>query len=68
MSREKIDTPANRQKIYETFGSIQLIPLLGVAEFCGVDVRTLKRDSTFPLKKIGGRYYVPAESLARWLS
>ncbi len=68
MPREKTDYRDNLQLISEEFGTVQLIPFKKVAEYCGVDVRALQKDKTFPLKKIAGRYYVPAVSLARWLS
>jgi len=68
MAREKVDFRENLRLIYERFGEIQLIPLLKVAEYCGADKRYLQKDESFPVKKIGGRYYVPAVSLARWLS
>ncbi len=58
----------NLERLYDAFGRIALIPILKAAEFVGVDWRTLKRDRAFPTKKIGGRYYVGTEQLARWLS
>jgi len=68
MPREKEDYRENLRLIFEKFGEVQLIPLKQVAEFCGADVRSLQKDKEFPQKKLGGRYYVPAVSLARWLS
>lgn len=68
MPREKENYRENLRLITEQFGNVQLIPLKSVAEYCGADVRTLLKDSEFPAKKVVGRYYVPAVSLARWLS
>ncbi len=68
MAREKEDYRENLRLIFERFGEVQLLPLKKVAEYCGADVRYLRLDKEFPVKKIGGRYYVPAVSLARWLS
>ena len=58
----------NLEKIYDEFGRVALVPLLGAAKFVGVDWRTLQKDRGFPMKKIGGRYYVGTVQLARWLS
>lgn len=68
MPREKENYRENLRLISEHFGSAQLIPLKLVADYCGADVRTLQKDKDFPVKKIVGRYYVPAVALARWLS
>ena len=68
MAREKEDFRENLRIIYERFGESQLIPFRKVAEFCGTDYRLLQNDKDFPLKKVAGRYFVPAVSLARWLS
>lgn len=68
MPREKENYRENLRLISEHFGSAQLIPLKHAAEYCGADVRTLQKDKDFPVKKIVGRYYVPAVGLARWLS
>lgn len=58
----------NLENIYATFGRVALVPLLAVAEFVGMNWRTLRDDKKFPVKKIGGRYYVASVALARWLS
>ncbi len=68
MPREKVDYRDNLELILQQFGDVQLIPFKKAAQYCGVDVRALQKDNTFPLKKIAGRYYVPAVGLARWLS
>lgn len=68
MPREKENYRENLRLITEKFGTVQLIPLKQVAEYCGADVRTLQKDDDLPVKKIVGRYYVPAVGLARWLS
>ena len=68
MPREKPDFQENLRLIQERLGRDQLLPLKKVAEYCGRDYRTLQKTSDFPLKKIAGRYFVPAVGLARWLS
>ena len=68
MAREKENYRENLRLITERFGDVQLIPLKQVAEYCGADVRTLQRDKELPIKKVVGRYYVPAVGLASWLS
>lgn len=68
MPREKEDFRENLRIISEKFGDVQLIPLKQAARFCGADERVLQKDKDFPVKKIVGRYYVPAVGLARWLS
>lgn len=68
MAREKPDFQENLKQIQEYFGSGQLLPLKKVADYCGRDYRTLQRTNDFPVKKVAGRYFVPAVGLARWLS
>lgn len=68
MSREKRDYHDNYVRILEAFGNVQLIPLKKAAEYVGIDYRTMIRAKESPVKKIAGRYYVPAVALARWLS
>ena len=68
MAREKENYRENLRLIYEHFGDVQLIRIKEAAEYCGLDERVMKRAKDFPLRKIAGRYYVPAVSLASWLS
>ena len=68
MAREKVDYRDNLELILERFGKVMLIPIKKASQHCGVDERSLKKDSTFPLKRVAGRYYVPAVGLARWMS
>lgn len=68
MPREKESYRDNLELISNHFGAVQLIPFKEAAKYCGVNARALQSDSSFPLKKIGGRYYVSAVNLARWLS
>ena len=56
------------ENIYEKFGRVAMIPLIGAAECVGIDKRYLQSDKGFPLKKVSGRYYVGTVALARWLS
>ena len=68
MPREKELFRDNLEIIYDRFGQKQLIPVVDAAKFLGVTPRHLREDSKFPLKIIGGRYYVAATALARFLS
>ena len=60
---------ANLQCIYDRFGEESMtIPFGAVAEWLGVDRRTLQRDRTFPIKKIGRAWVCAKPALASWLS
>ena len=67
MGREKEDFRDNLARICERFTG-ELITLKEAAEFLGIDFRGLQTDKSFPIKKVGGRYYVTVVALARWLS
>ena len=43
-----------------------LISLKDAAAFLGVSVKTIRADKRFPLKKLGGRYYVTRKELIKW--
>ena len=58
----------NLEEIYNKFGRVALIPLLAVAEFVGLNYRTLLKDKKFPVKKVSRKYYVNSMALARYLS
>lgn len=66
--KEKAMYRENLQLIYETFGRGQLIPVKAAAAYVGCDERTLKKQPDLPLRKLGGRYYVAAVTLANWLA
>lgn len=67
MPKEKENYRDNLERICERFKS-ELITLKEAAEFLGIDFRGLQTDKSFPIKKVGGRYYVTVVALARWLS
>lgn len=46
----------------------ELLPVKAVAEFLGVTVKALRSDKKFPIKQVGGRYYVPRRDLVRWIA
>lgn len=64
---EKQDFRDNLVRITKKF-TTELIRVKDVADFLGVDVKSLNNDKTFPQKKVGGRWYVSAVALARWMS
>lgn len=64
---EKADFRDNLKCITEKF-NIHLIPIKDAAEYLGCTVKQLNLAKDFPKKKVGGRYYVTAVALARWLS
>lgn len=70
MPREKEGFHEQLEAIYEHFGKEPaLVPLNKVAEYLGVDKRTLLDDESFPIKTFGRQCYrVPLVSLARWLA
>ena len=58
----------NLAKIYEYFGKdTTLIPLRRAAEYVRLDARTLQKQPKL-VKQVGRTYYIPAVTLARWLS
>ena len=46
----------------------ELIPLKDVREYLGLNELSVKNDKTFPMIRVGGRYYVPKMRLAKYLS
>jgi hypothetical protein len=64
---EKRDYRDNLERISKRFSG-ELISLPEVVGYLGCDKRTLMADKTFPSKKVGGRYFVTAVALAKWLS
>ena len=67
MPREKEMYRYNLERILKQFNG-EMIPLKAVSEWLNIDSRTLKNDKKFPLRKVGGRFYVPATGLASWMS
>lgn len=65
---ERVGFHENLAALAEAFGRERLIPLNRVAAYLGVDRRTLLRDASFPVKKVGNQYRVPIVNLARWLN
>ncbi len=43
------------------------ISLRQAAKYLGCDVRTLQGNRSFPLKKVGSRYWVSLAAMARWM-
>ena len=68
MAREKELFRDNLARLDEKFPGVELIPLLAVSGFLGLDPRTLKKRKDFPARKVGRFIYVPKTSLASWLS
>ena len=58
----------NLERVLSVFGDGECIPLKKAAAWLGIEDYNLKKDRNFPLKQIGGRYYVTAVGLARYLS
>lgn len=66
---EKVGFDEQRSALYERFGRDRaMIPLGEVAAYLGVDRRTLLRDRSFPVRRVGRQYLIPVISLARWLN
>lgn len=64
--REKELFRENLILIRERFGDRQLIPVMEVAKYLGLNVQTVR--DHYPVKKVGRMYYVAAVTLARELS
>ena len=54
-------------ELQKRFGGSGTISLADAADYVGVDRRTLLRDRTFPVKKMGRAWRVPLVGFARWL-
>ena len=48
------------------FGT-ELIPLKKATAYLGLNELSVKNDKYFPIKRIGGRYYVPKIELAKYM-
>lgn len=68
MAREKELFRDNLARLDEKFPGRELIPLLSVTKYLGLDRRTLMESKGFPARKVGRFIYVPKTSLASWLS
>ena len=68
MPREKEHYREHLMALYERFGNAEIISLAKAASYIGLDKRTLLKDKTFPIKRIGSRYFVPVKQFASWLS
>lgn len=68
MSCEKEDYRSNMERVLEKFPNQEMISLNSVAEWVKIDKRNLMQDKNFPIKKVGGRYFVTVVGLSRWLS
>lgn len=68
MSREKETYRDHCERLYVRFGNVELISLAEAATYLGVDTRTLQRDKSFPLRKVGRQSKVSIINLARWLA
>jgi hypothetical protein len=67
MACEKKDFRDNLERIAARFGK-ELLSVREVADFLGIGIKNLNHDRTFPQKKVGGRYYITAVALAKWMS
>jgi hypothetical protein len=68
MPLEKEDFRDNLQRVTEAFPAAELIPAKDAAGWLGISVRALYGVKSTPCKRVGGRYYVTAVALARWMS
>ena len=67
VSMEKRDFRDNLARISERFTG-EMIATREAAKFLGIGIKNLNNDNTFPQKKVGGRWYISAVALARWMS
>lgn len=68
MAREKELFRDNLVRLDEKFPGKELIPLLDVTKYLGLDRRTLMESNGFPSRKVGRFIYVSKVALASWLS
>lgn len=68
MAREKELFRDNLARLDVEFPGKELIPLLSVTAYLGLDRRTLMESKGFPARRIGRFIYVPKVALASWLS
>jgi hypothetical protein len=69
MPREKEDFRDNLCRVTERFPDQELIPVKDAAAFLGgISPRRLYEVKNTPCKRVGGRWYITAVALARWLS
>lgn len=68
MAREKELYRDYLVRLREVFGDRDIVPLKEVSAYVGMQSETLKRDKTFPVKKIGRMYMVPVIGLASWMA
>ena len=59
---------ATLERISRHFPDGNMIPLRQAAEYLGVDYRTLERNDSFPVVRLGSRNYVAQERLALWIA
>lgn len=64
---EKRDFRDNLARIANRFQG-EMISVRDAADYLGITVKALNNDNTFPQKKVGGRWYVSAVALAKWMS
>lgn len=57
-----------RASLIECFGDVGTVGLNAAAKYLNIDRRTLLRDESFPVRKVGSQYRVPLTPLARWLN
>lgn len=58
----------NLERVTDQFPGQEMIPLKLAAEWLGIDQRALQRIKDTPAKRVGGRWYVTAVALARWMA
>lgn len=68
MPREKEDFRDNLVMLKEKFGDVATVSIKSASEYVGKDERVLKRDKSFPIKKLGRNYLVSIVGFAKWLS
>jgi hypothetical protein len=59
----------NLERVITRFPNQELIPVKDAAAFLGgISPRSLYEAKNTPCKRVGGRWYITAVALARWLS
>ena len=66
MAREKEGFRDVLQDISERFDGRSSLKIEEACEYVGINRRTALKDSTFPAKKVAGKYIVSTVRLAMW--
>ena len=65
---EKKDYRINLEQLLKDFPEQRELNMKEAEKYLRKNRRTLLKDSSFPIKKLGNTYLIPLTGLARWMS